>query len=113
MAARQCGAATRQWALLTAVVTWACLTTAPLSAEAAASEYIADTEHFPGWKGALPAVEQHAGAEAEDRHSRTLSVGALGKVRVPCCSTLQSRALSAHFYCRWDIFICAVGRTAR
>ena len=64
------------WAALAAAVC-ACLSTVQI-AEAAASEYIADTEHFPGWKGALPAVE-HAGA-AEDRHSQMLSVGAVGKV---------------------------------
>ena len=84
MAARRRGTAMQQWALITAAMTCACLAAAPLSAQAAASEYIADTEHFPGWKGALPAVE-HGSVDAEDRHSRTLSVGALGKVRAPRC----------------------------
>lgn len=74
----------QRWAPLAAAVACACLGAATLS-EAAASEYIADTEHFPGWKGALPAVD-HAAAGNEDRHSRTLSVGALGKVRTLRCA---------------------------
>ena len=74
MAARRRGTGMQQWALVAAAVACACLTAVP-PAEAAASEYIADTEHFPGWKGALPAVER-PGVGAEDRHSRTLSVGA-------------------------------------
>ena len=81
--------------LFSAAVACACLSALTLAAEAAASEYIADTEHFPGWKGALPAVER-AGVDAEDRHSRTLSVGALGKVRA-CCAAMNLR-WSFHFW---------------
>ena len=80
---------TRERALLAAAVC-ACLSAAHVS-EAAASEYIADTEHFPGWKGALPAVD-HAAGGAEDRHSRVLSVGALGKVCPAHCGHLLTVA---------------------
>ena len=82
----------QQWALAAAAIACACLSTLRLS-EAAASEYITDTEHFPGWKGALPAVD-HAGIGAEDRHSQMLSVGALGKVRTPRCAVCNTVTFS-------------------